>query len=411
MRFFAKKWGCFLLFGLLVALAVVGPAASGHAGALSTPDTSSSATLPTETYSQATGPEATKAACQTPPNTAALNPAQHRLASAPADPMGVFGATLPRQGCLIGSYATAWGVNAGSMIGTDSVTAAYAVTHIYSTFTPAGIGVPHLVRNDPIDVKILAMGAGITYGLTDNLALTAAGTYFEKWQNVNVFKGMSGTTLEGVSNTSSDGVGDTFVAAVYHLFGDSMNSVNLNMGLSLPTGSTTVDSYTFNNSGVWSNKRAVYTLQLGTGTVDAMPGITYVGVLNQWTWGLSYRGRLPMDNNNQGYRYGYYNEFNGWAGYSWLKGLSTTLRLMGSLQGHISGYDPQIIGYGPCSNPLWFGSNHIDLLPGASISGRYFGMPRLTLVSELDLPLYQDVSGLHTGKDYSIAVGLKYKFN
>ncbi len=117
-----------------------------------------------------------------------------------------------------------------------------------------------------------------------------------------------------------------------------------------------------------------------------------------------------MDTNNQGYRWGNYNEFDGWTGYRLLPGLGTSLRIVGSLQGPIHGYDPQILGYGPCSNPLWFGGDFVDLLPGVSISGRYIGVPRLSMSTAVDLPLYQNLNGLHTARDYAVIISLKYKF-
>ncbi|MGC9195471.1 MAG: hypothetical protein ACP5IL_08465 [Syntrophobacteraceae bacterium] len=317
---------------------------------------------------------------------------------------------MPGQGHLIGGVVGAYGLNAGGMIGDTPVTSRWAVQNVYSTYTPKGVGVPHVLRNDPEDVKIWSEAAGLTYGVTNNFALSLASQYFEKQQDVNVFKGMSGTTLEGVSQTHSSGIGDTFLTGLYHIYGDPINSINASFGMSLPTGSTTIDAVSFSNSGVPTDKRGVYTLQLGSGTFDAMPGITYLAVLNQWTWGLSYRARLPLDTNNQGYRYGDYNEFDAWTGYKLLPGIGTTLRILGSLQGHIHGYDPQILGYGPCSNPLWYGNDHIDLLPGVDVSGRFIGLPRLTFYTEGDVPLYQNFSGLHTAKCYAVAMGLKYKF-
>lgn len=392
MHFYAKRWWNVLLFVSLVLLAFILTTVAGQAGDPTKSNTSSQDTLTTDTSSQAG------------------NLATHSATPPPVVGVGIFGATLPKKGSLVGHFAAAYGLSAGSLIGTDSVTAAWAVQNVYTTYSPAGVGVPHLVRNDPKDVKIWTMIAGLNYGLTENFAVSVATQYFIKQQNVNVFKGMSGDELLGLASTHSDGIGDTFVTGLYHLYGDRINKINIFFGMSVPTGSTTVTSTAFNNSGVYSIKRAVYTLQLGTGTFDAMPGITYVGVIGRWTWGLSYRSRLPMDTNNQGYRWGNYNEFDGWTGYRLLPGLGTSLRIVGTLQGNIDGYDPQILGYGPCSNPLWFGGDFVDLLPGVSISGRYIGVPRLSMSTAVDLPLYQNLNGLHTARDYAVIISLKYKF-
>ena len=62
-------------------------------------------------------------------------------------------------------------------------------------------------------------------------------------------------------------------------------------------------------------------MQTGTGTFDVLPGIFYGGSLGQWYWGLSYRARLPLGVNPEGYMWGNYQEANGWIGYSGFRAL------------------------------------------------------------------------------------------
>ena len=200
------------------------------------------------------------------------------------------------------------------------------------------------VRNVPATVNVGLVGFGLTCGLTKDFAGTVASAYLDKNQDVNVCKGMKGSTLLSQSDAGTPGVSDTAVVGLYRLHHDSMNQINVFFGFFLPTGGTTETVSGFNNSGKFGVKRAVYTLQLGTGAVDAIPGVTYSGVLDKWSWGLAFRGRYALDTNAQGYRWGAYSEFDGWGGYTWLPGLSTTLRVMGQVIGDIDGYDPQILG-------------------------------------------------------------------
>ncbi|HUI21910.1 MAG TPA: hypothetical protein VLZ74_12815 [Methylocella sp.] len=65
-------------------------------------------------------------------------------------------------------------------------------------------------------------------------------------------------------------------------------------------------------------------MQLGTGIVDFLPGANYRGQFDQWSWGAVYRGRLALDNNSEGYHYGYQHELSGWGGYTWIPGVTTT---------------------------------------------------------------------------------------
>ena len=88
--------------------------------------------------------------------------------------------------------------------------------------------------------------------------------------------------------------------------------------------------------------RADYGMQLGTGTVDLLPGLTYLGHIAQWSWGAVYRGRLALGDNTEGYQYGDRQEFTGWGGYSWIPGVTTTFRVEGEVDDRIHGADPKI---------------------------------------------------------------------
>jgi len=341
----------------------------------------------------------------------AVDPTQPLAAQAPA-PLGIYGASLPGQGHFSFSLQPSYGYSSGSLVGTQSISAAEAAQTIKTTYSSASaFGKPVPVRNDPQDVRIWAEPLGVSYGLTDNVALTVGSVYLEKQQNVTVFKGTgtTSTVVEAVPSTHTQGIGDTALAGVWRVYRDSMNQVNVVIGVSLPTGSITANATSINNSGATVVKRAVYTEQLGSGTYDALPGIVYSGVLGPWSWGLAYRGRLPLGNNDQGYRWGSYNEGDLWGGYTWLPGVQTTLTAQGAVQGHILGYDPQILGYGPCSNPLWYGGERIDLLPGLTVSGRYIGLAAATASVAVDVPVYQNLNGLHTARDYGVMVGLSYR--
>ena len=313
------------------------------------------------------------------PSTAASVVVDNPFAQQAPPPLGIYGVNLPEKSRLVVFALPSFANLSGPMIGAQSVTPQYAVTHVYTTYSPAGVGVPHLVRNDPADVRHWAEAFGATYGVTDNIAVTVASSYKQNEQTILVYKGMTGSTLIGTTSPHVEGFGDTSLVGAWRVYQDAMNQVNVSMGVSLPTGSITANMTLMNNSGVVGTHRAVYALQTGDGTYDALPGIVYSGVLGPWSWGASYRGRLPLDVNDQGYRWGSYNEGDIWGGYSWLPGLETSLRFLGSVQGHILGYDPQALGYGPAANPLWYGGEHVDVIPGLNVSGRYFGLPAATV--------------------------------
>jgi hypothetical protein len=150
-------------------------------------------------------------------------------------------------------------------------------------------------------------------------------------------------------------------------------------------------------------------MQSGTGTFDALPGIVYAGALGRWSWGLSYRGRLPLAVNPEGYMYGDLHEFNGWGGYSWTPGFTTTLRVSGSLQGHIIGADPMIVGKAQAANPNYYGGQRIELFGGATISGKLVGLDAFSISLEGGIPVYQNLNGPQLSKNWQADMVLRWK--
>ncbi len=335
--------------------------------------------------------------------------AQAAPAAAPAQapaPIGVFGVDMPGEGKFVFSFLPSFTRMQESKIGTDTVSSPYIVSNVMSAYTPVGA---HLLRMVPKSVNVAGEGFSAAYGVTDDVTLVASTSVLEKSVNMEAFKGLSGLTPLGNSVGSTSGLGDTTLAAVVRVYHDRAIRVNVNMGLSLPTGSTT-DSFSLllpNNTA--PEKRGFYAMQPGSGTVDALPGIAYSGVLKAWSWGLAYRGRLPLDRNAQGWQYGDLHEFNGWGGYTWAPGLETTLRVNGTTQGAIRGNDPLIRGYAQGANPLFYGGQQVSLYGGVIVSGRYFGQPATQIGVEAGAPIYQRLNGPQLGRDWQVNMALRYK--
>ncbi len=325
---------------------------------------------------------------------------------APA-PIGVFGVDMPSTGKFVVSLLPSFARLQGNQIGTDSVTPQYIVTNVPSAYTPVG---NHELRLVPDNLAIDSQALSVAYGYADYLTLVAATALVEKSVTMQSFKGLTGTTPLGVSVASTQGLGDSALAAIVRIYSDPVNRVSLNMGLALPTGSTTDNISLLLPNNTIPEKRGFYAMQPGTGTVDALPGISYSGRIDAWSWGLAYRARLPLDNNAEGYRYGALNELNAWSGYSWLPGIETTFRLNGTIQGAIHRNDPAIRGYAQGSDPLYYGGQQVSAFAGAIVSGRYFSLPAAQVGVEAGVPVYQQINGPQLARDWQVNLALRYKF-
>ena len=58
-----------------------------------------------------------------------------------------------------------------------------------------------------------------------------------------------------------------------------------------------------------------------------MPGITYTGKKDAWSWGSQLSATYRTGTNNKGYRWGHRWNTTGWVARQWLGWLSTSLRL------------------------------------------------------------------------------------
>jgi hypothetical protein len=248
------------------------------------------------------------------------------------------------------------------------------------------------------------------YGVTDWFDLMVMASYQIKTMDMTSYKGNMGTTVLGSSSSTTEGISDTTVTSLWRVYKDPINKIHINAGLSIPTGSTTESTSMLSPmTGTYMAMRASYGMQLGTGTVDLLPGVTYLGNINDWSWGATWRGRFATANNNQGYHYGNLTEFNGWAGYTWFKGITTTARITEAFQGSIHGSDPLITGLMQGTNPNFYGGNHTDLFGGIEI-GSPFGVKNVHLAIEAGGTVYQDLNGPQLGRSWQLNSALGVGF-
>ncbi|WP_424360324.1 alpha-amylase [Methylocystis parvus] len=323
----------------------------------------------------------------------------------PPGPLGVFGVDMPPAGKLVVSLTPTLGNLSGVKMGTRTVSNEYVVSTVPFFLNPT-----QPVRIVPQNIAYRTQILGLCYGVTKDFNIVLNAGMVEKSLEALVFKGTRGIAPLARNYPATASISDFALSGVYRIYQDGINRFQMSLGVSFPTGSNTA---TFNDfilpNGTAQNIRGFYGMQLGTGTFDIMPGIVYAGYLGQWSWGASYRGRFPLGPNRQGYLWGDLHEFNGWGGYTWIPGLTTTFRASASLQGPIRGRDPAINGAAMPANPLFYGGQRIELFGGGSISGKFIGYDNWTLLVEAGLPVYQNLNGPQIMKNWQASMSLKVK--
>ena len=242
----------------------------------------------------------------------------------------------------------------------------------------------------------------VMYGLTDRLTLMGMGNYLEN--EMEMVMNM-GTGNRPDAPMRSSGPGDTELRGIYRLD----EHLTASLGLGLPTGDIDQSFVTMGKTF-----RLPYDMQLGSGTVDLKPALTY-NVLSadaQWNWGGQASYTYHAGHNGNGYSLGDSAKLNGWLQRAFGPA-ATWLRLTYNYAGRIDGRDPEIDKLldpltgapTPDADPRNYGGHRIDGFLGASCA-----VGPVSIGVEAGIPLYQYVHGLQLKNDWYLTAGLQGMF-
>ncbi|PPT05478.1 hypothetical protein CKA32_004973 [Geitlerinema sp. FC II] len=237
---------------------------------------------------------------------------------------------------------------------------------------------------------------GAMYAPTDELTLMLMVPY--------VSMEMDHRTRSGVRfTTNSDGLGDISLSTLYKIWDSDRQRLHLNFGLSFPTGS--IDER--DNTPAADDAVLPYPMQIGSGTYDLLPGITYLGQSEQGSWGAQVRGRVRLGRNDEDYALGDRLEANSWLARKWTDWFSTsvrvTFRTWGNVRGEDSRLNPMLI---PTADPDRRAGSRFDVGLGLNLYDRR----GFRLGVELELPIYQSLDGPQLETDWTMTVGLQASF-
>ncbi len=211
---------------------------------------------------------------------------------------------------------------------------------------------------------------------------------------------------------SADGIGDLEVMGLYTLFGDIRKGGHrlvLNAGVSFPTGSINVKDHSGGNP---TNPLVLleYPMQLGSGTYDLMPGLTYLGDAGPWSWGAQTIETVRLGRNDHGYRFGNQYRVSAWTAYAVTDWFAPSLHLDGNWWEDVNGSDPGIGLATPEGRANLRGGRRLDLLFGINFYVPKGLLKGNRLMLEGGLPVYQHLDGPQLGAAWMISLAWSYAF-
>lgn len=251
----------------------------------------------------------------------------------------------------------------------------------------------------PTNMQMYMTMIGAAYSFSDDFAVMGMTSYIENTMRMNLNNGNDFTMTSG-------GVGDITLLAKYRAYADDnlvpTNQVSVLFGLSLPSGSIN-KKFSNHTNDTFNGSLLPFKMQLGSGTVDPIIGLTYQGSRDPFWWGFNTQLEGHIYDNEQGYRRAQELRYDFYAMKQVHDKVVVHAQLNGWYEGKFSdeAYDVRVLGAG--HNALSTANNLISPLFDPDNYGGHklhFGLgvqfqPLPLHVMELtaSVPIHQDLNG------------------
>jgi hypothetical protein len=237
---------------------------------------------------------------------------------------------------------------------------------------------------------------------SETLSTKISYTYDRSWTFEGVlpygFRSMDRNSLTlGSYSVKSDGMEDVKLSVSNLVWVSGSHHVFAKAGISLPTGSISKKD----DTPAGDDQSLPYNMQLGSGTYDFLPEISYIGFKDKWSFGGMVSGVLRTGKNSNSYRFGNVLESNIFGGYQLTTDYSTSLHLAYSKWGNVQGNDSNLdSANSPEENPDLQGGQFFGPIIGlhaAPTTGSFKGMSADLLFAG---PSWMKLNGPQLGGSY-----------
>ena len=271
---------------------------------------------------------------------------------------------------------------------------------------------------------------GIMYAPYDRLTLMLMANYLETEMDHSINPMAPAMLINAVGGdhftTETSGWGDTKLSALYRFYREDNKKAHVGLGLSLPTGSIDERDRTPRppnpSAGMpmptFNVNQLPAPMQLGSGTFDLLPSITFAQQFEDWSWGAQANGVIRLeDENSNGYRLGHVFETIGWASYNLADWIGLNAGLSYKNTGRLKGTQDNVGLNGPMGlNSVTtafddnYGGDRLDAILGFNLVGTKGPFKGHRLAADVRLPVWQDLNGYQLETDLVATLGWKVSF-
>jgi hypothetical protein len=235
------------------------------------------------------------------------------------------------------------------------------------------------------------------YGVSDNFNIMAMVPLVQQRMNHR----MPGE--EGFS-TENNGIGDVSLTGLHSLYRGDNSLLHAGFGMSFPTADIDdTDIY----HGVNSNHP--YMMQVGSGTFDLLPSLTYQETFGKFGWGLQGSMVNRLGRNNNDYALGDRYNVTTWAGYELAPRFRLTSRVTAKFWDDVTGMDDDILIKSKMADPRSQGGNLIEAGIGGLYSFYAAGLGHSVGI-EAGFPITQEVDSGWMNQDWMLTTTWRVVF-
>jgi hypothetical protein len=254
------------------------------------------------------------------------------------------------------------------------------------------------------------------YGITDKLTLMGMINYNVMGMGMSMFTASGHQHSGGSTGDTSmahfmqtSGLGDVKLSAFYSLIKRHNHQLLLGTGVSIPVGNFKMNGA--KDDVMYPNKNYAYAMQLGSGTFDFLPYVSYLFQHNKATFSSQLSATVRTGYNSLGYKLGNEMALNTWFAYQWLPCLSNSVRIEGNIVDKIDGYNPSLYAYNePSANTINYGGENVNCAMGTVFQLKNGVFKNSRLGVEYSVPLYQNVKGIQMKSTQTLTISYSKGF-